>query len=969
MLKLVRTSLCASAFLALNASAQTATNHPVASQPGPSTPITKRFEKRSWTITDYAKWRTIKDVALSDDGNWVTFGYGQRKSDDTLVIRNLAGGAETRVGRASRPQFSDDAKWVAYFVTLPIKEVEKLRKDRKPVPEKVELRNLSNNQTFTWDNAASFSFNKGSTVLLVKKTRPPNAAAPTPPPGTPPTPIPAFEGVDVILHHLADGADELIGSVSSAEFNKPGTYLAYTVSSTDGDGNGLFLLSTSNFSRRPLDNAKANYARVSWDEDGMAVAALRGLDVKDSTQKSNTLIAFTGLDGGQPTSFVFGPGSLAGMPSSMVLSEKSPLVWSKDKSKIFLGLKEQEFKVVPKKDSVTGEEEPVANVDVWHWKDDRLQSVQMLAASRERDRTLAAALHLSEKKIVKLADSAMASVTIGRDGLWAVGQDDKPYVHDWHPQLFDIYKVSTTSGTRSPVLKGIERTYGLSADGKYYLYWKEKHFWSYDMTSGEHKNITKSAPVSFVNVDEDHFGEKPAYGLVGYTTDGNSVLVMAKYDLWAISLNGSAAPRNLTNGEGAKNNIRFRWESMRPFAFVFPPAPDTIDLSKPMYLTAFGEHDKKGGFYVLNGGQLTKLVYEDHLFGRPQKAKNADRIVITRESFTEFPDYYVTDTRLSSLTKLTNANPQMADIKWGKRILFSYKDKDGHPLYGTLAIPEGYQKGEKLPMLVDFYEKNSQNLNRFETPRFGTAPAYGEYLSNGYLVMVPDVYYHTGRSHSDMLHSVEAAVRKVIELGYADPKRIGLHGHSYSGQGAAFISTQSKLFAAIMAGAAATNLVSDFNQLWKGAGTNQHRYDTYGQGRFATNIWDGKALYESQSAVHNARGMNTPLLLLHGTQDGAVEWLQAIEFYNALRFLGKPVILLSYEGEDHGLGRYENQYDSVIRMKEFYDHFLKGAPAADWIRKGIPFLKKKKPTGEAAQPIPPPTGGWGIGGTGGGSGN
>jgi dipeptidyl aminopeptidase/acylaminoacyl peptidase len=172
-----------------------------------------------------------------------------------------------------------------------------------------------------------------------------------------------------------------------------------------------------------------------------------------------------------------------------------------------------------------------------------------------------------------------------------------------------------------------------------------------------------------------------------------------------------------------------------------------------------------------------------------------------------------------------------------------------------------------------------------------------------------------------------------------------------------------------MAGAAATNLISDFNQLWKGAGTNQHRYDTYGQGRFATNPFDNKELFESQSAVFNARGMNTPLLLLHGTQDGAVEWLQAIEFYNALRFLGKPVILLSYEGEDHGLGRYENQYDSVIRMREFYDHFLKGTPAPEWITKGIPFLKKKKPTGEAAQPIPPPTGGWGIGGTGGGSGN
>jgi dipeptidyl aminopeptidase/acylaminoacyl peptidase len=236
--------------------------------------------------------------------------------------------------------------------------------------------------------------------------------------------------------------------------------------------------------------------------------------------------------------------------------------------------------------------------------------------------------------------------------------------------------------------------------------------------------------------------------------------------------------------------------------------------------------------------------------------------------------------------------------------------------------------------------------------------------------MQPDVYYHTGRSHTDMLNSVEAAVRKVIDMGYADPKRIGLHGHSYSGQGSAYISTQSKLFAAIIAGAAATDLVADFNQLWKSSGTSQHRYDTYGQGRFGTNPFDNLELYMDQSAVFNARTMDTPLLLVHGTNDGSVEWLQAIEFYNALRFNGKPVILLSYEGEAHGFTRYDNQYDVMVRMHQFYDHHLKGEKPVEWIANGIPFIKKKTPTGAAAQPVQliGPGGGIGTPGTGGGGG-
>src|SRR5205085_1954235 len=207
----------------------------------------------------------------------------------------------------------------------------------------------------------------------------------------------------------------------------------------------------------------------------------------------------------------------------------------------------------------------------------------------------------------------------------------------------------------------------------------------------------------------------------------------------------------------------------------------------------------------------------------------------------------------------------------------------------------------------------------------------------------------------------EAAVKKVIELGYADAKRVGLHGHSYSGQGSAYIATTSKMFSAVIAGAAAVELVADFNQLWKTSGTNQHRYDTYGQGRFGTTPYDNLELFMDQSAVFHAKTMNTPLLIVQGTNDGSTEWLQGVEFYNALRYLGKPVIFLSYEGESHGFVRYDNQFDVEVRMHQFYDHHLKGMPAADWIANGVPFLKKKTPTGAAAQPITLMGGGAGLG--------
>ena len=941
--------------------------------------------KRAMTIADIGKWRTIRDVAISDDGQWASYGYQQRRVDDTLFVKQLPAGAEQKIPRASRAQFSDDSKWIAYFVVEPIRPNDPPAQpspDGGPAPTgpaKLELRNLSTNAVVSWENVGSFAFSKGSNALMIRKAR--AGAGPAPAAGggggrggrggaaaTPP----AVAGTDMILRHLRDGTDELIGSVSAAEFNRPGTMLAYTVSTTERDGNGLHMVSIGNWSHRVLDNMRADYARLTWDDSGSALAVLRGMDRRGFAEKENSLIAFDKMSA-ESAPIVLGRQQLSGLPDSLVISEKGTLTWSADRSKIFVGLKGQETRPLPNRDS-TAVVEPVGNVDVWHWKDPVIQPVQMVRAQQDRNRTYTAAVLLAQKKVVPLADSRMDRVQVTKDGSWAVGQDDKEYVSDWKPQLTDIYRVNPTTGERMPILKGQERSLGLSPDGKYFLYWKDKNVWSYDMAANKHTNITAKAPVSFVNAEDDHFGEKPAYGISGFTKDGKSVVLDHRYDLWVVSLDGSAAPRNLTNGEGSKTETRFRYVRMDPDENAPAAGPGggfggrggggggtTIDLAKPLTLSAFGDWTKKSGYYQLDGDKLTKLVYEDRTFGRPIKAKNTDRVLLTRETFVEFPDYWVTDSRFSSPQRLTNANPQQAEFKWGHRILIDYKDKDGHKLQGTLAVPDDYQPGQKLPMLVYYYEKLSQNQNQYEEPRYSSGPAYTEYVSNGYLVLLPDIYLHTGRTHSDHLNSVEAAVKRVVDLGYADPKRVGLHGGSFSGQGGAYIATQSKMFAAIAIRAAAVDLVADFNQLWKSSGTNQARYDTYGQGRFGVPLYDNIPMYVDQSAITHVKDMNTPLLIFQGTNDGSTEWLQGVEFYNALRFHKKPVIFLSYEGEGHGFTRYDNQYDVQVRMKQFYDHHLKGVAAAEWIANGVPFIKKKTPTGAAALPVQLMGGGAGIG--------
>jgi dipeptidyl aminopeptidase/acylaminoacyl peptidase len=260
-------------------------------------------------------------------------------------------------------------------------------------------------------------------------------------------------------------------------------------------------------------------------------------------------------------------------------------------------------------------------------------------------------------------------------------------------------------------------------------------------------------------------------------------------------------------------------------------------------------------------------------------------------------------------------------------------------------------------MLVNFYEKNSQNLNRYQAPSFitgmGSVPV--EAVSRGYVVLIPDIYFHTGSSHTDMLDAVEAATRRVIELGYADPRRIGVNGHSYGGEGAAFIATRSKMFTAVGVGAGVSDLYTDFSQNWGwsyqvtgGSGANGNEYYIYGQGRWGFSPWDEPERYTSESALYNAPNTTAAVLIMHGTADPTVPFNEGLKFYNALRYNGKNAVLLAYPGEGHGLRGLANRRDLTVRYFEFFDHYLKGAPAPKWMTEGVPFLRKNEMLAPAA---------------------
>ena len=966
--------------------------------------------KRAMTIDDYTRWRSISGASISGDGKWVTYGLSQMNTapadaKPVLHLVRLADDQDIEVANASGAAFSPDSHWLAYLVdpnsagrggrggrggqgATPGQGGQNGRGAQGTTPaqpRRVELRNLETGAIQSWQDIQSFNFSSASSHLVLRR-RSPNAGnaaggrggapggAPAGGPGGPGAAANAEpqgpRGADVILHDLVTGHDQLLGSVGDIAFNKRGDLLAYTVDAAPRDGNGLFVLDLKNGRVNTLDNDARVYSRLAWNDQGTGLAVLKGADVDKMRERDNTLLVYPDVQSALASAEAGGvkldPAKAANFPRGFVVSDRAALDWSGDSKRVFFGIKEQ----APAPDTTTrrrGADE-VADVDVWNTKDDRIQSVQMTRADADRNFTYREAFDVGASSFVRLADSTMREVDVSQDGRWAVGRDTRGYTSDYKEPAADIYRVNTSTGERTLIAKDQligSHVLGISPDGNVFLYWKNGKFQAYNLNDATTKTLGGNSNVSFANAEFDHPGVKPSYGINGYTTDGKAVVVAHQYDLYVLPLDGSA-PTNLTKGIGTKNQIRFRYAQIEPDTSE-PPAPGgpgafgggrggrgravRIDLSKPVTLSAYGEWTKKEGFYRLENGELKQLVYDDASFTTPTRATKADVYLFTRQTFTEYPDLRVSGADFTNSKKISDANPQQAEFLWGHRMLVDFKDHDGHRLQALLTLPDDYKPGEKRPMLVNFYEKNSQNLHHYVAPSFvtGMGAIPMQATSDGYVTLIPDVYYHTGRSHSDMLEAVEAAVRKVIAMGYADPKHIGINGHSFGGEGAAFIGTRSRLFAAVGVGAGVSDLYQDFNENWgwsyqvpggNGGGNNGSAYYIYDQGRWGFSPWDKPDVYMFESALTHVREVTAPFLIMHGTADPTVAFQNGLGLYNALRFNGKDAILLAYLGEGHGLRSLANRKDLTIRYFQFFDHYLKGAPAPKWMTEGVPYLQK-----------------------------
>jgi dipeptidyl aminopeptidase/acylaminoacyl peptidase len=930
---------------------------------------------KAMELADILAWKSAAMALLSTDGRWLAYRISPLDGDSEVVVRQTQSDKEYRFpvgdsrGTPGALSISDDARWVAFSVAPTKKETAQLRRTRRPAQNKVTILNLADGTTTTIEKIQRFAFSGERATWIALKKYGPDApggggAAPAaaPAPGGAAAASAAADdrpkGGDLILHDLTSGAELNVGNVNEFAFDKTGRFLALTIDATDKLGNGVILHDMQSGAVSPLDTGKASYERLAWTEKGDALAVLKGTEDKRYKDKVYAVVGFTKFSQAKPEKVVYDPAGDKTFPEGMSVSPNRTPSWTEDLSAIFFGirtLKKADAKPDPKADpkaaapetkpeappaADAGSDEEKPNLILWHYKDPRLQSQQQVQESADKNYSYASIYRVAEKKFIRLADDTLRSVSTPLQGQFAIGTDVREYELSSNldgRRYQDVYVVNLKTGERRRALEKARWPNQATTDGTKFLYYEDGHFFAYDMASGQSTNITRTVPTSFVDTEDDHNVVKPPRPVVGWTKDGDAVLLSDGWDIWKVPATGGAGTNLTVNGK--KDGIRYR-SLVRT-----DPEERGWDLSGPRYVNMFGEFTKKGGFGRLEPGKpgVQPLLWDDATFGM-QKARKADVYLYTKSTPSEPADYYVTDASLKGGKKITALDGQVKNFLWssGAQVI-DYtvqlgKDGPTRKLQGSLYLPANYVKGKAYPTLVYIYEKLTNGHFGFATP---SANGFNKsvYTSNGYAVLMPDITYRLNDPGMSAVWCLTAAIKAAVATGVVDPKHIGLQGHSWGGYQTAFTVTQTDLFAAAVAGAPLTNMVSMYSLIYKNSGgTNQAIFES-SQGRFFGGYWDNWEAYVRNSPVNFAKNVKTPLIILHNDQDGAVDFTQGVEYYNTLRRLGKPVVMLEYPGENHGLAKPANQQDYTVRMKEFFDYHLMGKPAPDWWTKGVPRLE------------------------------
>lgn len=914
-------------------------------------------DKKPLDHSVYDGWQNIPGFKLSTDGSLIAWEVACQEGDGTLYIRNLKSGKEISIPRGSGINFNEAADWAVCTVKVPFKvsrqeRIDKVKDDKK-----------------TKDSTALINLKTFEYKVLGRDVTGEVKGLHMPAEKTPYIFVSVASKDDaknlkdlVWFNPATPEKRDTVKNVSDVLITPEGQRLVYVTVKNKKDSLSKSSVVYRNLLTdyvKVLDEGKRWYGSLRYnsdftklvfcacDQDGKKVGTasnsiimMQEKVVKKATKKAPAQVEVT-------TAEVIAPNHPSTPEGWVVTGGSKPRFSNKD-SRLILDL-EQYY---PAKDSTLISFE-LPGLDIWRWDAETTPPQDKRGAHK---RTRCAVINLDEPgKLVVLSANGNEGITFfdGGEKDFAVAKDRNPYFMEntWGTEeKSDLYIVNLRDGSRKLFKECNQGNLAFSPYGNYLMWFnqQEKNWYSWNIATGEKINITGKIEGTWWNKDRDvPVQPQPAYG-PQWTKDPEWVILVDRYDMFMCRLDGTKH-YCMTNRAGQRDSTSYSvyWIENHGTGrnlFQDPYLPPTKGR---MYVKAFNMRTKENGVGHINIGKPEdpQVKMMPKMISNCQTAKfNTDIMAARYGDFQHPNDLYVTSDDFRTEQKLSAINPQQADYLWGTAKLVHWNAYDGTKLDGNLYIPENLDPDKKYPMMIYFYEKNSQNHFQYFSPGPSRSiiniPCY---VSRGYVVFVPDIVYKDGHPGESAYNCICSGAEAMCEqFSFIDKSRMAIQGQSWGGYQTAYLITRTDMFKCGGAGAPVSNMTSAYGGIRWGTGNSRIYQYEHGQSRIGKTLWEdgGFELYVENSPVFHADKVNTPLLIMHNDNDGAVPWYQGIEYFMALRRLGKPCWMLTYNGDGHNLTKRNNSRDLSIRLEQFFDYYLMGKPMPAWMKTGIPWPRK-----------------------------
>ncbi len=724
----------------------------------------------------------------------------------------------------------------------------------------------------------------------------------------------------LLLRKLAGGKEFKYNDVKECWFADNGNVLFLNTENVNDSirGSAIVLIDLLTQKSKTIWSGK-DFNSLVMDSDGSHVAFISS---EESGSRVNKIWYY---QAGMQQAVIKLTNGSASLPEGVQIT--GPLSFGMNGRQIFFALKQPS-------DNVLNDKSGAAVADIWSYKDEILKAHMV----KKRPGNLPAVLNIDDDKVVQLmGPNERVQFTVHKyDRGYVIIESQPGNEHEryWNKAATQSCKlISTTNGQ---LVKEFKAEYfwnplQLSCGSKYVIYYdySNNNYFSYNIQTGKIINITSKIPVSLVNEENDYPAQPPnIYRIGGWMENDAYVFIYDRYDIWMVDPTGIKEPVNITQGVGRANSTVLRFDG------IFAMRSSVVKNNEKLILNAFNEQTKDRGFCSLQLGSGKKpelLAMGPYTLSEQEGlicSANGKGYIVGRMTASDAPNYFFSKD-LKTFVRLTNVQPQAA-YNWMTSELVEWTMFDGKRSQGILYKPEDFDPNKKYPVIFNYYRRFSDDLHKFIQPEISITPSVAYYTSNGYIVFVPDIYFTLGEPGRDAYNAVVSAAKYLSSKPWVDSARMGISGYSYGGYETNYLVTSTPIFAAACAGAGASDFVSSF-----GEGSWQMMYCEKSAYSLGALLWERPELYIKNSPVFKANKVTTPLLIQHNRDDTNVPFSQGLEFFLALRRLGKKVWMISYDGQGHGNMGGEPGVDFAIRQAQFFDHYLKGKPAPEWMTEGI----------------------------------